>query len=54
MPTNVIVILLFIAALVTFIAGVLNVPIDHLAFIGLALLTVGLIVERANGYGNKP
>lgn len=55
MPTNVIVILLFIAALVAFIAGIVNVPIDHVALIGLALLTVGFIVERASGYGtNKP
>jgi hypothetical protein len=54
MPSYIIVILLFIAALVAFILGFLNMPVDHLALVGLSLLTIGLIVERTSGTNRQP
>lgn len=54
MPTNVIVILLFLASVVVLILGYFDVPINHPAYVALGLFFIGLIVERASGTTRQP
>lgn len=56
MSNNVIVLIFFFVALITFILGVFSTAITHPELWGLALLTAGFIVGRLGGDGtvNRP